>query len=51
MRDARKQITSSGQLELSKAEKAVKAAFKQIEAIKNEDLKEILEVIDDKENA
>ena len=51
VRDSRKQIKSSGQLELSKAEKAVKTAFKQIEAIKKEDLEDILKVIEDKENA
>jgi hypothetical protein len=51
IRDALKQIKSSGQMELTKSEKAVKTSFKQIEVIKKEELEDVLEIIEDKENA
>lgn len=50
-RDALKKIKVSGQLELSKSEKAVKTSFKQIDALKEEDLEDIFKIIKDRENA
>lgn len=45
---AKKNIISSGQLELSLKTKAVKSAYKQLKAIKDDELKEVLEIIEEK---
>jgi hypothetical protein len=44
-------MKSSGQIELFKAEKAVKTSFKILESIKDEDLQDIKEILMDKDKA